>query len=87
MLKALGFGAVLQILCMIIAITTGNIDQAGNYAEYLAFGLLTLAGLMVLSPVAFLLSSFHLRNQKAPFHVLINSHTKVIFHVEGCGLI
>ncbi|AWX57837.1 hypothetical protein AB432_023630 [Brevibacillus brevis] len=47
MLKALGFGAILQILCMIIAMTTGNIDQAGNYAEYLAFGLLTLAGLMV----------------------------------------
>ncbi|MGG4447584.1 hypothetical protein HPY28_24960 [Brevibacillus sp. HB1.2] len=47
MLKALGFGAALQILCMIIAIKTGNIDQAGHYAEYLAFGLLTLAGLMV----------------------------------------
>ncbi len=47
MVKALGFGAILQTLLIIVLLSIGNFDQVGNYSEYLALGLITLGGLMV----------------------------------------
>lgn len=47
MVKALGFGAILQSLIIIVTLSIGKFDQVGNYSEYLAFGLITLGGFMV----------------------------------------
>ncbi len=45
--KAFVTGVVFLLFTIIIALSTGHFDEVGNYTEYLAFGLITLAGLMV----------------------------------------
>ncbi|WP_289140471.1 hypothetical protein [uncultured Brevibacillus sp.] len=52
MYKALGFGVALLSLCIIIALASGNFDQAGNYTMYLALGVISLAGLMIFGSIS-----------------------------------
>lgn len=78
----------MQILCMIVAFATGNIDQVGNYTEYMVFGLITLAGFMVYnalrSPTAYS-HEYEVRDHKSrwrwTFYFLVASVPSSVFAV------